>query len=215
MIEAILKGISFGLLLSVFIGPVFMYLIEVSLKRGIKQALFVDFGIFLSDFLCIIISYFFLNQLKGLQEEGFLVGLITGIIFTLFGLGYLLKSRNGKTIKPPKEVIDDVKSINGRHYAVNIIKGFVLNMINPSVILYWLTVMAIAVDWFGSGNAELFVFFTALLITFFGIDVLKIIGAAYLRKFLKDSIIARINIFTGVTFLLAGVFFLIKSLVQM
>ena len=138
---AILKGISFGLLLSVFIGPVFMYLIEVSIKKGVKEALFVDLGIFFSDFLCIIISYLFLNQLQDLQKQEFLIGIITGCIFVVFGIGYLMKS--GKSIKPAKEVVDEVKQVHGRHLAVNVLKGFFLNMMNPAVLLYWLTVISV------------------------------------------------------------------------
>jgi len=206
---AILKGISFGLLLSVFIGPVFMYLIEVSIKKGVKEALFVDLGIFFSDFLCIIISYLFLNQLQDLQKQEFLIGIITGCIFVVFGIGYLMKS--GKSIKPAKEVVDEVKQVHGRHLAVNVLKGFFLNMMNPAVLLYWLTVMAVGVDSFGTEDSRLVIFFVALLVTFFSIDILKIFGASYLRRFLKDSIIERINIFTGITFILGGIFFLVKG----
>lgn len=208
MIEVILNGITFGLLLSILIGPVFMYLIEVSIRKGVREALYVDFGVFLSDVASILISYIFLNQLLFLKEEKGITGLIGGGIFIIFGLAYVLKKP--KPMKDPAEV--KVKRISGKKAAINILKGFFLNMMNPSVILYWLSVTILAVTQFDYEGANIFVFFSALLITFFSIDVLKIIGASYLKRFLKNSIIERINIFTGVAFLVGGVIMVVSGI---
>lgn len=190
-----------------------MYLIEVSITKGVKQALFVDLGIFFSDLSCIILSYIFLDQLEFLTHEEALMGIIAGSIFILFGLGYLFKS--GKSVDTGKDVGQKVKIVKGKSEVVGVLKGFFLNMMNPSVLIYWLSVMVIAAADFDGNGQHIFVFFTALLITFFSFDILKIFGAAYLRKFLKQSIIERINIFTGVAFLIGGVIFLIKGILTL
>lgn len=196
-----------------------MYLIEVSITKGTKQALYVDLGIFFSDLSCIVLSYIFLDQLEFLTHEEALMGIIAGSIFILFGLAYLLKS--GKSVDTgaiDSRMIDagkKVKKVKGKSESVSILKGFFLNMMNPSVLIYWLSVMVIAAADFDGDGQDIFIFFTALLITFFSIDVMKIFGAAYLRKFLKQSIIERINIFTGVAFLIGGVIFLVKGILTL
>ena len=58
MLEALWSGILLGLLLSVLIGPVFFLLIELSLKEGLRSAVFMDIGIILSDAACILVAYF-------------------------------------------------------------------------------------------------------------------------------------------------------------
>lgn len=195
-----------------------MYLIEVSITKGTKQALYVDLGIFFSDLSCIVLSYIFLDQLEFLTREKALMGIIAGSIFILFGLGYLVKSGKSAqagTIDTGKDAGQKVKMVKGKSETVSVLKGFFLNMMNPSVLIYWLSVMVIAAADFDGDGQDIFIFFTALLITFFSIDVMKIFGAAYLRKFLKQSIIERINVFTGVAFLIGGLIFLVKGILTL
>ena len=211
--EAIIGGLLGGLILSVFIGPVFMYLIEVSITKGVREALFVDLGVFVSDLTCILLSYAFLNQLKFLNEEKAITGIIAGSIFILFGLAYLFKS--GKSPEHGKDVGQKVRIKTGKRQVMNVVKGFMLNMINPSVLVYWVGVMMVAVRDFGTNGSTIFAFFTALLITFFTIDVLKIVGARQLRKFLKPAIIEKINVFSGVAFICLGVFSLVMGIIKL
>ncbi len=211
--EVILQGIIGGLLLSVLIGPVFMYLIEVSITKGIKEALFVDLGVFISDLTAIVLSFIFLNQLKFLQEEKAITGIIAGSIFVIFGIGYLFKSP--KSVPEGDDVGEKVKIVTGKHLLMDVAKGFLLNMVNPSVIVYWLGVMIVAVDNYGRSSSDIFVFFTALLLTFFSIDVLKIIGAAQLKRFLSPKVIDRINLFSGFGFIILGTFSLIMGLLKL
>ena len=211
--ETILEGIVWGLILSVFIGPVFMYLIEVSITKGVKEALFVDFGVFLSDVSCIVISYAFLNQLEFLDKERGITGIIAGSIFVLFGVAYLFKS--GKAPQSGDVVGQNVRIVTGKHLLMDIVKGFMLNMINPSVLVYWVGVMIFAVREFGTNGNDIFTFFTALLVTFFSIDVLKIFGARQLRRFLKPSTIERINVFSGIAFIALGAFSLVMGITKL
>ena len=230
MIEAVIEGIVSGLFLTIFIGPVFMFLIEVSIKKGVRQALFVDLGVFISDVTAIIISKIFLDQLTFLSEEKATTGIIAGSIFIVFGFGYIFKRK--KTPEPKSvdtlesdklETAETIISQEGhvihkatsKQQAMNVLKGFLLNLINPSVLVYWLGVMLFAVREFGEAGDEIFAYFTALLITFFSLDVLKIVGASKLRRFLKPKIIEKINIFSGIAFMVLGAISLIAGLINL
>ena len=47
--EIIQNGVVFGILISFMLGPAFFILIETSIKKGFKAAIFLDIGILLSD----------------------------------------------------------------------------------------------------------------------------------------------------------------------
>ena len=53
-----IDAVVFGFILSFSFGPIFFILLETSITRGIKQALFMDFGVIISDLLFFSIAYF-------------------------------------------------------------------------------------------------------------------------------------------------------------
>ena len=52
-----LPAIPIGIVLSFTIGPVFFTVLETSISKGIKAAIFVDIGVILSDVLFFIIAF--------------------------------------------------------------------------------------------------------------------------------------------------------------
>ncbi|MEZ4889043.1 MAG: LysE family transporter [Crocinitomicaceae bacterium] len=66
MIDLILKGIVTGFVLTVMIGPVFFVLLETSIKKGVRAGLALDFGVFLSDVIYVLIAFLFYNEVKNL-----------------------------------------------------------------------------------------------------------------------------------------------------
>ena len=53
-----IDAIVFGFILSFSFGPIFFILLETSITRGIKQAVFLDFGVVVSDLLFFSLAYF-------------------------------------------------------------------------------------------------------------------------------------------------------------
>jgi len=51
-----LQAIGIGFLLSVMVGPVFFVLLETSITKGIRAALALDIGVFISDVLYIMFA---------------------------------------------------------------------------------------------------------------------------------------------------------------
>ena len=64
--DLILKGIVTGFILSIMIGPVFFVLLETSIRRGVRAALTVDIGVFLSDVIYVLIAYIFYSQVSAI-----------------------------------------------------------------------------------------------------------------------------------------------------
>ena len=205
----ILKGVMTGLILSIMLGPAFFLLLETSLKKGIRAAVSLDLGVLVSDLLYIGIAYFFYNEVSSLTEsenKGWLQ-VIGGVVLIIYGLITALK-------KNPGDIKADFiqKVHNPRDYWFLFLKGFFLNIVNPMVIFYWFGVITIAAAKIEDGSSHVFMFITVILITFFSIDLLKIVGAKKLRPFITPYLLKKLNFFTGAILVIFGLVLIIRGL---
>jgi threonine/homoserine/homoserine lactone efflux protein len=96
------------------------------------------------------------------------------------------------------------------------VKGFLLNFANPLVIFYWLSVASFANQFAPdkSGIGWVFLFISIVLITFFGVDVLKILAAKKLRPLVNQKLLIALNRVIGIVFCLFGIFLILQNLIQ-
>ena len=92
MIEVIMVGIGYGLLLSVMVGPAFFVMIETSINKGIRSALFLDLGVLLSDLMYVTIAFVFFKEVSDLMagEKQYFLKIIGGSFFIILGLVMVL-----------------------------------------------------------------------------------------------------------------------------
>ncbi len=204
MSDAIIKGFSFGLLLSFLVGPIFFVLIETSLKRGIKPALALDLGVLLSDILYILLAYNFSSFLVSLKKHEHILSVGGGLIFIAFGLYSALKIQKSDPLK------DDSTKYGTKDYLGFFMKGFLLNMFNPSVIFYWLGLFLFG-DQFGFSSNEMLVFFISILVSFFSLDILKIVGAGQLKNFMTDKRLTTVNRVIGGILMVFGLVMVLRG----
>ncbi len=213
MIDLILKGIVTGFILSIMIGPVFFILMETSIRKGIRSAIAFDLGVLLSDMIYILIAYVFYSEVASITGGGKnneLAKIIGGILFIIYGIVTFFKKLKHAPLDEEGNVIQ-----NQKDYILLLLKGFILNIANPFVIIYWFSVMTLASQQSQSslttGDSSPIMFFIAIiLITFFSIDILKIIGAKKLRPLVTDNLLKGLNQLTGIVFLCFGLFLIIK-----
>ena len=201
MINAIISGIALGLLLSILIGPVFFLLIKTSIYDGFKSAMYLELGICLSDAVCIFIAYIGLANL--LQEPSYkpVISWIGGIVLIVFGIiTYRQKIKLEKKINIPKR--DD--------YIKLIIRGFLFNITNPSVIFFWIGAVGIAVSQFQSNKLFIATYFLFTLLVVIAIDILKAKLALRLSKSINDSKLSLLSKIAGIIILLFGVGIIVK-----
>lgn len=184
------------------IGPVFFVLLETSIRKGLRAALAFDLGVLFSDLIYIIAAYLFYAEVAKLTSgaNSYLIKLIGGGVFIVFGLVTLIK-------KPSSYNNEDTDTINqAKDYMMLFLKGFLLNFANPLVIFYWFSVIALGAKKTETdelGDHILF-YITVILITFFAVDVLKMVGAKKLRPFITDKVLAGLNRLTGLILLIFG-----------
>lgn len=208
MSELIFKAVVTGLILSMMIGPAFFLLLETSIKKGIRSALFFDFGILVSDLIYISIAYLFYSELSKVMEgHDELLKLIGGILFLIFGLIYIFK-------KPSVTNQEDIENNTqtSRDHWLQFLKGLMLNMANPMVIIYWFTVMTLNAKNSTNSTFETILSIGIMLSVFFSIDLLKIIGAKKLRPFITDPVLHSLNRITGSILCLFGLVLLLQGI---
>lgn len=197
--DLVFKGVVTGFILSIMIGPVFFVLLETSIRKGIKAAVAFDLGVLVNDILYISIAYVFYNQVEQLSagDDNSILRLVGGGLFLGYGVYNFFKKVHGVTIETDKTV-----ATNMRGYVLLALKGFLLNLANPLVVFYWFSVMTLgAKDAAESENhSGMILFLATILVTFFSIDLLKIIGAKSLRPLVTPRLLKGLNRLIGVVF---------------
>ena len=212
-----IQAFSIGFLLSVMVGPIFFLLLETSITKGFRSALALDFGVLVSDIIYVLIAVMFVEQIKGLIAGNKLMfSMIGGAIFVIYGLISLFKkvalldSQKLEGIDASPE--NSRQQNNTKDYVFLGLKGFVLNFANPMVIFYWVSVASVANNAVPDENSTTwaFVFLGVVLLTFFSVDVLKIIAAKKIRPLVNQTLLNGLNRLIGIVFTLFGIFLILQ-----
>ncbi|HTH55815.1 MAG TPA: LysE family transporter [Cyclobacteriaceae bacterium] len=201
----VLKGVQLGIVLAFLVGPVFFTIIQTSVEKGFLNGALVALGVSISDILYVAICYFGLFQF--LQDAGSKKNMAYagGAILIGFGLYHLLvKAKRSKMVS--FHAAAETKPLK------YILKGFVINGVTPMVLIFWIGTISIATIDFGySTGFEFFVFFTALLITVLGTDLLKAFLADKLRRLVTHRFLMIMNIVVGIFLIGFGIRLLIMA----
>lgn len=194
---AIWNGVVLGLLLATLIGPVFFALVQTSIKKGPVPGMFMALGISLSDACYIAITYLGVSQILNNEAFYLWMGLAGGIIMIAFGLFSILK---------PVQDFSEVQSvrIGKTGLAKETVKGFLLNGINPSVLLFWIGIASLATVNYQYSHSEAIVFFASVVTTVLLTDILKIFVAQRLKFLLKAKSMKILNCIVGIALVLFG-----------
>lgn len=196
MIEALLKGITLGLLLSISVGPVLFSVIKQSLNNGHRGGMAFIMGVSASDIALVLISNVFTQLFSSLSSRRVEIG-ITGSIF-LIGLGvYFLFFKKIPTATEGQTVLK-----RKRDYAKIFLSGFFMNTLNPAVFIFWLTTSTTFIS--HTIEQRLVIFITCLSIVFSG-DFLKVMLAGKIRKRLTPHNIHIINKINGIILIGFGI----------
>ena len=209
---AILIGLFLALVVNM--GPAFITLVQTSLHRGFRSAAWFATGVILNDAmvvtLCILTS---VEVVMRTGREAALACIGAGVILLLFGIFTYRKKvqdreRREQMIEQRSEEI--MKNQNDKpSWFVFLGKGFILNILNPFVWLFWFSAVAIVAGNMGGKKVSTVVFFGIILGTTYAMEILKAWGATKLKRFLTPERTTLINRFAGVLLMLCGVYFIV------
>ena len=188
MFEAILKGLTLGLLLSISVGPVIFSIIKQSLNNGHRGGIAFILGVSVSDIALVLISNVFTQMFGYLVEHKNFIGIAGSIFLISMGIYFLFF----KKIKVDDSGMQLLQLSKG-DYVKTFLSGFFMNLLNPAVFLFWLTTSTTLITLTTENRIIAFVTCLAFVLA---TDLLKVILAQKIRKKLTPhniQILSRIN----------------------
>ena len=211
MFADILLAVPLGLLLAFTIGPVFFVLLETAITKGFRAAMAFDIGVVVADALFILFVYFTTNSLLTEIKDDPKLFFTGGLIMMVYGLISFIKLK-----KDFKKVMDNKENAHlvvpeKVNYTALFIKGFLLNFINIGVLGFWLGIIIVFGPKLDMNANRILVFFTSIILVYFGIDLIKILIAKKLKNRLTAFHIYKIKRPISIILLFFGVFLILQA----
>ena len=197
MLEALLTGLTLGVLLAISIGPIIFAIIKQSLNNGHKGGFLFVAGVSSSDVLLVLVC----NLLTSLFDQAVKHQMVIGI----FGSSFLLII-GIYTLFFKKVMIDDTGNIQDKVFSKKqllgiYLSGFFMNMLNPGVFIFWLA----ATTKIHSQIVEqthptqyLFIVYITCLLFVLSTDIAKVLLAGKIRPKLTPHNLHIINKISGI-----------------
>jgi threonine/homoserine/homoserine lactone efflux protein len=197
MIEAIITGIGFGLVLAVLTGPVFFALIKTSIEKGFHAGVAMALGVVASD-VVFVGALLFGSQLFDFTVDTRILGIVGSGILLIIGLYYMFKKADITYKNSPQKI----------KKAGFFLKGFLMCIFNPSLLFHWITVIGAASTIFHRGvpgsTGKTAVMFLTILVVQFGLDTTKAYYANKLRDKISEKMVHRLNQVAGLALIIAA-----------
>ena len=198
MWEAIISGLTLGLILALSVGPVIFTIIKQSINNGHTGGFSFVVGVWASDIVLVIISNAFSELVKELLEYKKVIGVI-GSVF-LFGMGVIYVFFKKVKLQAGQE--GAATRFRKRDMLKIFSSGFLINTLNPSVFIFWLGVATAFAGKFTL--AQRVIIFSVCIGINIMADILKVVMAGRLRKRLTLHTIGVINKVSGTILIIFG-----------
>ena len=200
-----IDAVVFGFIPSFSFGPIFFILLETSITRGIKQAVFMDFGVIVSDLLFFSLAYFGASKIATEENQPALF-LLGGVILTVYSVVSFINN------VAKKKKIKKAKAVEETRLLKYTVKGFLLNIINVSYLVIWAGVIV----WFGPkvemSPVKIWTFFVVSVVTYLAINLLKFLLSSRLKSKLTDKVLFYIRQGLNILILIFGIVLIFKGL---
>jgi len=170
-----LEGFLLGLGMVVFIGPVFFLLLSTTLQFGQVPGFLVALGIIVSDILCVVICNYGLAKFITHPNSAFWISMTGAILLAGIGIKYIGTS---------KVNTEPNNSFNRYSYLTFFTKGFLVNFVNPFVFMVWIGVIKYTGQT-AQRNENAFLFLLGSLLGILSTDLLKVVLAKQIKKFIQ------------------------------
>ncbi|MBR5604583.1 MAG: LysE family transporter [Bacteroidales bacterium] len=211
--EGVVIGLSLALVMG--FGPSFFTLMQTSISRGFKSAMLLDIGILLNDIMVVCLMIMTNLQFNITDEKNLIyAGISAGIILIIFGI-YTFNLSPSKIINKSENTNLSIQKMNEKFddepsWYIYISKGFLINIFNPFVWIFWITCVATASSNFSGDKYSMTIFFTGIFTTVMVFDIIKTAAASSLQRFFTEKMLKRLNQLTGIALILFALVIIIR-----
>jgi threonine/homoserine/homoserine lactone efflux protein len=199
MIEAVIRGIGIGLVLTFLTGPVFFALIKTSIEKGFHAGVALALGVVTSDVVFVGAILFGSQYFDISNNDKQNAGMIGCAILFALGIYYIFK----------KSEVNYNNTVPSRLKRTGyFLKGFLMCILNPTLLFHWTVVVGTAstlyVNSVPNRSLKIAVMFLAILIVQFGLDTTKAFYANKLRDRISVKFVHRLNEVAGIALIIAS-----------
>jgi len=210
ILHPLFEGMILGLTVAITLGPALFALLQTSIKHGVKTGIFLALGIFISDLTLVVGCFFGASRI--ITDPGYhlVLGIIGGVVLCLYGLYTFFKK------VPQTEQVEAINEIRVKKKGVlaYFIKGFVLNIANPMLWVFWITSVVAITATYGGNQQSVALFFTGTLGIILTTDILKVVLANKIKIAGNPQVKLWMNRIVGLLFLIIGIFVITGSLLE-
>ncbi len=201
-IGVISKGIITGLILTLSFGAGFFALVQTSISRGTNKGILIAVGAVISDALYIFMAMFatsFISEELPKYDKWIRIAALVSFIF--IGIRTIIKSSK----------VLQTGDIGEKPNYYFISKGFLLNKLNPMILITWIGITAYLRSSLLYDLPHLIVFFLAVMTSVFATQAGICYSSNKIKKWLSEQFIHRMNILIGILFIGLGLLIFISG----
>lgn len=200
------------------LGPAFFMILQTSLEKGFRCAVRFALGVFLSDAFLVTLCILGASQLFNNPSVSKVIGVMGGSLLVLIGL-YTFRRRAELRSMPAEKTRRATHVLQKLRLPPewqDMGKGFVMNLANPSVWLFWFVLVGSILAQYTDATGHVvryrvFLFFALMLGTVFSIDCLKSFVAASLKKIINEKVVSVVNKVVGVVLMVFGAYLILTT----
>ena len=210
ILHPLFEGIILGLTVAISVGPALFALLQTRIKFCVKTGIFLAGGIFVSDLALVVGFYFGASAIVTNSGYHLVLGLIGGIVMTVYGVYTLFKK---VPLTGQVEAIQEIK-VRKKGRLPYFFKGFVLNFANPFLWVFWITSMLAINATYGGNQRSVALFFAGTLSVVLMTDILKVVLANKIKFADNPQVKLWMNRIVGILFMIIGAFIISGSLLE-
>ncbi len=190
MVLKIYKGLRFGMLLQLAVGPLCIFIFQMASLKGFRYAILGVIGVAFIDGLYILAAIFGIASLIERENTRIVLKILGASILFIFGVSTVLGAFNVRFI--PALSLIDLSGSNSVFF-----RALIMTASNPLTILFWAGVFSTRISEEDIEGKDICFFgFGAVLSTLLFLTMIAFLGSLT-KTFLPSNIIQVLNIAVG------------------
>ena len=198
------NGLATGLFLQLAIGPVFFYIVDLTLQRSFYDGLVAVLAVTIVDYLYITLSIIGIGKLLEKKKTKNVFGIVSSIVLIIFG-AIIIKGM----IDNGLSATVDIKSVS---LLSSFLSVFFLTISSPMTIVFFTSIFTAKAVEYNYTKRELYIFGFSVGSATFLFMGLSVILFSLLKQSVPIALIQVLNLLVGVILIGYGAIRIIKIL---
>jgi threonine/homoserine/homoserine lactone efflux protein len=207
MVAIMLNGFLTGLILQIAIGPVFFFILNLSIQKTVVDGLFAVIAVTLADYIFIALAVLGVGKLLEKPKMKIVLGLTSSVVLIIFGIIMILSI-------DPNTQIGNSNTLAESNYLSSFVSAFLLTISSPLTIVFWTSLFAAKAIEKGYAQKQLILFgISAGLATFVFLGA-SVTLLSIVRASIPLALLGILNAVVGLLLIIYGVIRLYKIVMK-